>query len=118
MPSYANRANHEPQIRTERCSAFLPGHKVHWIQIRKALRDYAGVPATVHLEADGKVLLFDAGEERHCWHHDTADIAEALALPCGDITRYEQLRLLTIETIADQRFFSLGLVGEELECRS
>ena len=118
MPSYANRANDEPQIRTERCSAFLPGHKAHWIQIRKALRDDAGIPVTVRLEADGAVRLFDAVEERHCWHHDTADIAEALALPCGDITWYEQLRLLTIETIVDQRFFTLGLAGEASECRS
>jgi hypothetical protein len=118
VASCENRADDEPQIRTERCSAFLPGHKVHWIQIRKALRDDVGIPVTVHLDVDGKVRLLDAGEERHCWHHDTADIAEALALPCGDITWYERFRLLTIETIVNQRFFTLGLVGEALECRS
>jgi hypothetical protein len=118
MANDANRADDEPQIRTEPCSGFGPGHRVHWIQARKALQDDVGVPVAIHLEADGTVRLDDAVQEWRYWHHDTASIAEALALPCGDITWYGRFRLLRIETIVDQRCFNLGPVGKAVECRA
>ncbi|MEV7647253.1 hypothetical protein [Arthrobacter sp. NPDC089319] len=118
MPSYANRADDEPQTKTEPCSKFGPGHQVHWIQARKALHDDVGVPVTVQLEAEGRVRLDDAVQQRRYWHHDTASIAEALALPCGDIIWYARFRVLTIETIVDQRLFNLGPGDKAVECKA
>lgn len=118
MPSYTNRANDEPHIRTERCSWFGPGHNVHWIQARKALHDDVGIPVTLHLEAEGRVRLDDAGQELRYWHHDTEGLADALALPCGDITWYARFSVLMIETILDRRLFNLGPVGKAVECRA
>lgn len=116
MANYENHADHEPQLQTGRCSWFGPGHNVHWIQARKALHDDVGVPVTVNLEAEGRVHLDDAGRERRYWHHDTAGLADALALPCGDILWYARFSVLMIETILDRRLFNLGPVGKAVEC--
>ncbi|MFT4469406.1 hypothetical protein ACMX2H_05790 [Arthrobacter sulfonylureivorans] len=118
MVYYSNRADDDPHQKTGACSWFGPGHNVHWIQARKALHDDVGIPVTVHLEAEGRVRLDDAGHERRYWHHDTAGLAEALALPCGDIMWHARFSVLMIETILDRRLFNLGQVEKAVECRA
>ena len=79
------------------CRLFLPGHQVHWIQLRQADRDVADRPEPgrlVSAGADGRVVVEVAGERRHLWHHRPEHLATVVAANGGVVLHQPRWGLL------------------------
>jgi hypothetical protein len=56
-----------------RCSLYLPGHQVHWIQASHSRMDNENRPEhglLLRVEPDGLVVIEVDGKERRLWNHD------------------------------------------------
>jgi hypothetical protein len=81
------------------CLLFLPGHQVHWIQVRQSDRDGAHRPEPGRLVSaapDGLVVVEVAGERRRLWHHRPDHLAAVVAANGGVVRHQPRWRLLRI----------------------
>lgn len=79
------------------CRLFLPGHQVHWIQLRQADRDDAHRPEPgrlVSASPDGLVVVEVAGERRRLWHHRPDHLAAVVAANGGVVLHQPRWGLL------------------------
>jgi len=79
------------------CRLFLPGHQVHWIQLRQADRDDADLPEPgrfVSAAPDGLVVVDVTGERRRLWHHRPEHLASVVAANGGVVLHQPRWGLL------------------------
>ena len=73
------------------CRLFLPGHRVHWIQLGLADRDDSHRPEPGRLVStapDGLVVVEVAGARRRLWHHRPDHLAAVVAAN-GGVVRHQ-----------------------------
>ena len=77
-----------------RCGLYLPGHQVHWIQAKLAVRGEPDprtgakrerVAGHVEVFPDGLLIVEVAGSIRRLWHHDPDRLAALVAPNDGAI---------------------------------
>ena len=79
------------------CRLFLPGHQVHWIQLRQADLDDAHrlePGRLVSAAPDGLVVVDVAGERRRLWHHRPDHLAAVVAANGGVVLHQPRWGLL------------------------
>ena len=78
-----------------RCTAFYPGHKIHWIHGGRLMRYDDWIDVEVHADPElDLIYLVLGGRQQIMWHHDVPLVAEALAATQGQpqwCTRYSSL---------------------------
>ncbi|MBF4994045.1 hypothetical protein ITX31_07970 [Arthrobacter gandavensis] len=105
-----------------RCTAFYPGHKIHWIHGGRLMRydDWTDVEVHADPELDLICLVLD-GRQQIMWHHDVPLVAEALGATQEQpqwCTRYSSLMVPgAYEGRNRSSFFYLATPERVVPCR-
>ena len=96
-----------------RCSRYVPGHEVHYIQSRISLEE-PGLVERGRVEAIGELISVRVGGElRRYWNHDLTRFARAIELFGPDVTLQERWSLLKVPHPGGSYCFSIRRLTDD-----